>query len=145
MSRFTPPGQLVDAVDDSGSCLGVVVATSRHKRNMDLGDAVAVLAVEAVHCSFAGWTCREGYETAVETAAEHIRRHPPMRWYSVTATELAQDSHDDCALEDIHNPGDWCSGGQGTAWMDVLYARPEAIAEAIRGAAAPAHPGIEPQ
>lgn len=130
MSRYSEPGSILPAWDESGHGLAVVVATSRHKRKLSTGDAVALLAVEAVHYCGGASLAPEDREKAVEVAARMVREQGVTRWRSVTQREVDEDVHGfghDAPCE----PGRWCADGSGAAWMDVLSVNTGAVEDAV--------------
>lgn len=96
MSGFQP-GDFTPALGDCGPYV-VVLATSRHKRTYERAAAEQDLRVQLIN---------EGWE---------IERFRTMRWYSHTANVDAWSCFGDwCTV------GSFCSGGDGQAWVEILY------------------------
>lgn len=104
------PGEVTSCDWDSEAHIGIILATSRHKRTLTTAEAAPILAREVIAYVGDG----EGlYERLVETLATR----KPYDWRSVTKSEIEDGTHScfrDCW------PGDRCSEGQGAAWWSVL-------------------------
>jgi hypothetical protein len=105
--KYPKPGSMINAVWEDGTRSRVgpalVLGTSRHAIPFG-GDAQAALVKE--------WGIYDPDEQVVGITTE--------LWHSVTQRELDEESHDFCAV-DGHGPGDWCSAGQGSAFVRVAY------------------------
>lgn len=109
----------MDTWGDGGTGLGFVLATNRHKRQVDPVDAVEALATDAVGY-FGHHEDESVHRRCIDKVAAHIQTSErPFYWHSVTQGEIDDDSHY-CGSDDGCEPGRWCSEGSGKAWVRVL-------------------------
>lgn len=104
------PGDVTSCDWDGESHVGVILATSRHKRTLTADEAAPILAAELIN--YVG-----NDEGLREALTARIATQKPYDWHSVTEREINDGTHD-CWRE--CGPGDRCTAGQGAAWWTVL-------------------------
>lgn len=138
-SRFSPPGSVVEGWSEGdGRCLNVVLATSRHRHEVNLDQSRWLLARSLAE--EIGWPDKPmldlGYPFGIEHATNCIHEAmaeedmPVYSWRSITKTEIKSGEHY-CGSDYCDEQGAyWCSEAMGKCWMKMVTAdlsRAEAI------------------